>query len=170
MVILIVSSGITPGCSQSDPSPETKQPQIDLINLLTLTDAENILGEPAQLTDSSVIRKTDKVVYEGAFKATARDTSDKTRALYFLIEQYDNSSSSEKRYSFIKKANEDHEGVRVLHDVGDEAYFHSDGENFYFIMARKGGLLLTLKVNKLSPKTSLDYFNSTARRIINSRL
>jgi hypothetical protein len=171
MVILLVFAGITPGCTQSDSSAgRTKHSQNDLIKLISLSDAEKILGEPAQLTDSSVTSKADAVVYEGAYKATGKDTTLKIRALYFVIEQYNNSSPAEKRYSFIKTANADHEGIRVLKDVGDEAYFHSDGENFCFIMARKGGLLLTLKVNKLSSKTSIDQFHSIARRIINSSL
>jgi len=166
VTFLLFTGVVTPGCTQSGSSVNSRQSEVDLISLITLSDAENILGEPVQLTDSSITSKADALVYEGAYKATAKDTSGRARALYFVIEKYNDSSPAEKRYSFIKTANADHEGVRVLGDVGDEAYFHSDGENFCFIMARKGGLLLTLKVNKLSPKTSLDHFNSVARRIV----
>ena len=110
---------------------------ISLSDLFTLPDAEKILGEPAHLADSSTAHREDALVYQCSYKANSEDVkSKKTGVVYFLVEQYNKVSSAQKKYSFIKTANENH-GIKVLNDLGDEAYFHTDGENFYFIMARK---------------------------------
>lgn len=89
----------------------------------------------------------------------------KTGAVYYLFEQYEDVSSAHEQYSFIKTANEDHEGVKVLHNIGDEAYFHSDYQNFYFIIVRKGEKMFNMKVNKITSRTSLNEFNLVARNL-----
>ncbi|HKR03032.1 MAG TPA: hypothetical protein VJY62_00245 [Bacteroidia bacterium] len=170
-------------CVQTTKSVENKDPQIQspantgssIANqdskpvtpdkLLTLPDAEKILGQPAHLADSSSGRDHNIFTYQCAYKANAEDTiSGKTGALYFLAEHYSNVSDARKKYSFIKTANENH-GIKVLHDLGDEAYFHSDGRNFYFIMVRKGMRVFNMKVNKITSATSLDEFNIIAKHI-----
>lgn len=134
-------------------------------NLFTLSDAEKILGEPAHLTDSSSSMKGEVSRYTCAYFANTKDLkSKKTGAIYFLIEKFAVLSSAKEKYSFTKSANEDH-GIKVLHDIGDEAYFHSDQQNFYFIMVRKGSSVFNMKVNKLTSNTSLDEFNRIAKKI-----
>ena len=135
-------------------------------NLFTLTDAEKIIGQSAHLTDSSTKDDGDVLIYRCSYKANVEEVkTQKTGAVYFLVEQYNQISSAEKKYSSIKTANENHEGVKVLDDMGDEAYYHSDGENFYFIMVRKGTRVFNMKVNKITSTTSLDEFNLIAKRI-----
>ena len=150
---------------------EVNQPDssIYLNKLFTLSDAEKILGEQASLTDSSTTIKGNILTYSCAYLANAKDSkSGKIGSIYFLFEKYDEISSAKKEYSSIKAANENHEGVKVLHDIGDEAYFHSDGQNFYFIMVRKGQNVFNMKVNKITSKTSLDEFNLIAKNITNA--
>jgi len=72
------------------------------------------------------------------------------------------------KYHDIKTANEDHEGITTLTDLGDEAYFHTDSENFYFIMVRKGVIVFNMKVNKITSLTSRDEFNNVAQVITDS--
>jgi hypothetical protein len=134
-------------------------------NLFTLSDAEKILGEQAHLKDSSSTIKGDTFTYLCAYCADAKDLkSGKTGCIYFLVEQYAQLSSAREKYSFIKTANEDH-GIKVLYDIGDEAYFHTDSQNFYFIMVRKGTIVFNMKVNKITSNTSLDEFNRIAKKI-----
>ena len=138
---------------------------LSLNSLLTLSDAEKILGEPAHLDDSSNQYKEDALVYQCSYKANSEDAKSKrTGSLYFLVEQYKEVASAQKKYSFIKTANENH-GIKVLHHLGDEAYFHSDGENFYFVMVRKGKKVFNMKVNKITSTTSLEAFNAIAEKI-----
>ncbi|MCU7549987.1 hypothetical protein OCK74_12715 [Chitinophagaceae bacterium LB-8] len=142
------------------------QSSIRLRNLFTLPDAERILGEKAHLSDSALTIKEDTLAYKCAYTANATDQkTGKTGNIYFMVEQFAKVSIAQYIYSSIKRANENHEGVKVLHDLGDEAYFHSDRQNFYFILVRKGEKLLRMKVNKTTSATSLDEFNSIARNI-----
>jgi hypothetical protein len=134
-------------------------------NLLTLSDAEKIVGEPAHLSDSSTTTKAGDLVYSCAYTANSKDNkTGKTGVIYFLFEHYKQVASAQKKYTFIKTANENH-GIKVLEGLGDEAYFHTDGENFYFIMVRKGAKVFNMKVNKITSTTSLDAFNLVAKKI-----
>jgi hypothetical protein len=138
---------------------------VTLDNLVTVDDVEKIMGEPLHLSDSTTKHAADATTYQCAYKANAEDPkSKKTGAIYFLFEEYDQVSSAQKKYSFIKTANQNH-GIKTLHDLGDEAYFHTDSENFYFVMVRKGARVFNMKVNKITSTTSLDEFNRIAKNI-----
>ena len=145
---------------------DQSQSSINTTNLFTLPDAEKILGEKAHLTDSSSSLKVDTFEYRSTYTANVKDRkTGKTGIIYFLVEKYASVSIAEKVYSDIRTGNEKHEGFKILHDMGDEAYFHSDGENFYFILVRKGERMLRMKVNKTTSTTSLDEFNLIAKNI-----
>ena len=148
-------------------------------NLFTLSDAEKILGEPAHITDStskikgedvkyidsmSIIKK-DASIFSCSYMSNSKDIkTEKTGTVYFLCEQYPQVSLAQKVYSFYKTANENN-GIEILHNIGDEAYFHSDKQNFYFIMVRKDKIVFNMKVNKITSKTSLEEFNLLAKKI-----
>lgn len=134
-------------------------------SLLTLSDAEKIMGEPLHLTDTATNHHSGLLTYHCAYKANAEDIkSKKTGAIYFLIEYYNQVVSAQKKYTSIKTANQNH-GIKVVDDLGDEAYFHTDRENFYFIMVRKGMKVFNMKVNKITSTTSLEEFNLIAKKI-----
>ena len=145
----------------SDQAYELVQPG----NLLVLSDAEKILGESAHMIDSSS-QQNDKVTTTHlAYRANAEDSnSKKTGVVYFLLEEFNELAEAQKKYKFIKDANEAH-GIEVRKDLGDEAYFHTDNENFYFIMVRKGLNVFNMKVNKITSKTSLEEFNLVSGNI-----
>ncbi|MEW6469779.1 MAG: hypothetical protein AB1458_12685, partial [Bacteroidota bacterium] len=135
-----------------------------LSRVFTLNDAEKTLGQPCQLSDSSTQRTATALLYKCSYKADTT-VKGKTGNIYLMIERYDKQADAQQKYSSIKKSNADHQGVKTLSGLGDEAYFHSDEENFCFIMARKGNYVLTMKVNKLTALTSVSEFNSIAKRI-----
>lgn len=133
--------------------------------LFSLQDAEKILGEPAQLGDSATNIKNGIVIYSCSYIAKANDMeTGKNGAIYFMLEEYVQIDSVKKTYSSIKTSNE-HSGIKTLNDLGDEAYFHSDNENFYFILVRKGTKMVRMKVNKITTNTSLEEFNAIAVKI-----
>jgi hypothetical protein len=151
--------------ASASPGHEQKTEGNLLNNLFVLSDVEKILGEPAHLTDSSSTNKENISRYYSAYFANEKDSkSGKTGAIYFLVEEYPELSAAQKRYSFIKNANKKN-GIKELQNLGDEAYFHSDQENFYFVMVRKGKIVYNMKVNKITSKTSLEQFNLVARKI-----
>ena len=132
------------------------------------SDAEKILGDSAFLSDSSSLIKKDTLERKTAYTALSKDQQkDKTGVVYFMIEQYSREASAKNAYNSIKVANENYEGIKTLHDMGDEAYFHSDGRNFYFILVRKGNIMFRIKVNKITSRTSLNEFNLISKKISN---
>jgi hypothetical protein len=136
-----------------------------LRDLITLSEAEEIMGERMLLADSSTTKENDGQVYKCAYKAYTEDPkSRKTGSIYFLAQVYNDTSSAKQRYTFIKTANEGH-GIKVLEGLGDEAYFHTDKENFYFVMVRVGTTVFNMKVNKITSTTSLDAFNRVTVQI-----
>ena len=180
---LIISANLFLGCGHlnSDNVSEKKEPTTDTIPItkssyqtnsffdkvyFSKSDAEKILGEKAYLSDSSSTIKKDTLEIKRAYTANSKDQkTGKTGVIYFMIEKYDQESSAKAAYNFIKVANESHEGVKTIHDMRDEAYFHSDRKNFYFILARKGKLMFRIKVNKITSHTSLNEFNLISKKI-----
>jgi hypothetical protein len=143
----------------------TKQP-VQLNDLFSRQDAEKILGEPAHIGDSAVHTGGDIAEISCSYQANSADAkTGKTGNIYFMYEEYQHPADAHKVYSSIKTANEGHEGINVLEGLGDEAYFHTDGENFYFILARKGRKMFRLKVNKVTAHTSLAEFNLYAQKL-----
>jgi len=134
--------------------------------LFTQQHAEKILGEAVMLKDSSTQITKSVSTFSCSYSALAMDTvSGKTGVVYVMFQQFSKASDAEKTYTSIKKDNEGHEGVETIKDLGDEAYFHSDHQNFYFILVRKAGKVFRMKVNKITSHTSQSDFNSVAREI-----
>lgn len=134
--------------------------------LFRKADAEKILGEAAELTDSTHSDTHGVIIFSLAYKALKKEPkSGKTGNIYYMLEEYDTLESAKRTYDFIRTGNM-HNGINDLKEVGDEAYFHTDNTNFYFILARKGKRMIRMKVNKTTGNTSLDEFNRIARRIV----
>ena len=146
-------------------APPPPDDSIPKSQVMSLADAEKILGERAHETERAAEIKDDTSFYRCTYMADIIDTkTGKTGAIYFMIEKYRNELAAQKNYSSIKAANENH-GIKVLDKLGDEAYFHSDRKNFYFILVRKGKKMFRIKVNKITSHTSLDEFNSFAGKL-----
>jgi hypothetical protein len=82
-----------------------------------------------------------------------------------MLEVYGDEADARDSYQSIYRSNEDHDGVEVMDGLGDEAYFHSDSENFCFILVRKANRMLRMKVKKLTSRTSLPEFHAVTREI-----
>ena len=131
----------------------------------TLRHAEEILGEKAELTDSSTEARGGAITTSLTYMATSKDTtSGKTGALYVMFENYNVLKAAKDMYSSIKTANEKN-GIETITGLGDEAYYHSDNRNFCFIMLRSGNKILRMKVNKLTSKTSIEAFRKVAAEL-----
>jgi hypothetical protein len=178
--IIFIATALTfMSCSQAAISNKEKQqdqPKNDAVHQieessghsqgLTLSDAQKILGEPAHLKDSTPTIKGAVAIY--AYVANSIDSkTGKTGSLYFTCERWDQVAPAKSKYAATKAANEA-QGIQVLDTLGDEAYFHTDGTAFYFIMVRKGARLFNIKVNKITSNTSLDEFHRIAKKIADS--
>jgi hypothetical protein len=156
-LILLLTSISLLGCTTTQntlvPSNATKiswNPEV----ILTLIDAERILGEGAHLRETLSYLDGSTKVYTSTYLSNNRDEkSGKTGALYYMIEEYENIESARLAYESIRAANENAVGVVPLSGVGSEAYFHSDGENFLFVLIRNENFMIRMKVNKVTSHT-----------------
>src|SRR5829696_181715 len=135
--------------------------------LLTLTDAEKIMGEPAKLTCNTFMKKGDTMEYKCDYTALSQDAiTGKTGKLYFMYEIYGRVAAAANAYAAIYQANSRHQGVEVVSGLGNEAYYHSDQTGFYFFLVRKNEKMVRLKLNKVTSNSSVVEFKEVTRRIV----
>jgi hypothetical protein len=135
--------------------------------LLTLTDAEMIMGEQVKLTGNTFIKKGDTLEYKCDYTAISQDViTSKTGKLYFMYEIYDGVAAAANAYSSIYQANRKHKGAEIVSGLGDEAYYHSDQTGFYFVLVRKDKKMFRLKLNKVTSHSSETAFKEVVRRIV----
>jgi hypothetical protein len=132
--------------------------------LLTKEDAEKIMGETLKLSDSVSAFANGVSSYRCSYSPVSDTRDDKAGKIYFLYESYFQLALAQKKYSATRTANKPN-GIQDLEGVGEEAYFHSDNVNFYFIMIRKGNKVISMKVNKITPAASLPEFHRISRKI-----
>jgi hypothetical protein len=138
----------------------------DMNAIFTKTDAEKILGEPARFSDSATRTVADTIIFQSSYTAVASDKkSGKTGNVYFMYEQYKDASTAHDLLAYYQKANKKN-GAESVAGMGDEAWSHTDGQNFYFIMVRKGNKMMRMKVNKVTANTSLTAFKVVAKEVV----
>jgi hypothetical protein len=171
-VYVLVVTGLLSNCAKSSSNEDTEPCtiQADSIALaskqLPLSDAEKIMGEPASLTCNTFIQRTSTLEYKCTYTAHAEDAgTGKTGKLYFMSEVYNEEDAAKAAYSESYQANRKHEGVEIVPGLGDEAYYHSDGRNFYFFLVRTDKKMFRLKLNKITSHSSVTDFKEVARLI-----
>ena len=136
-------------------------------DLLSLKDAEKIFGESGKKTESITESKDNLKIHKTAYRADAKDPkSGREVNLYFMYEEYKYDSAAKRVYNEIKTGNQTHEGFQVWKGIGDEAYYHTDGTNFYFVLARKGPKMIRMKLNKVTSKSSEAEFKKISEKIV----
>src|SRR5262245_1923716 len=117
-IVLIMVLAVLESCQPSgqtihptDHQPIDWKPQ----TLLTLAQAQSILGEKAHLSEHSSFVENAILTYTNAYMADTVDkTSGKTGTLYFMLEEYPNVESAASSYRSILDANKAHTGVQIL--------------------------------------------------------
>jgi hypothetical protein len=101
------------------------------------------MGESAALTCNTFIQRDGTLEYRCGYTALSQDDrTGKTGKLYFMSEVYTTEDAAKNAYTEIYQANRRHEGVEIVPGLGDEAYYPSDGTNFYFFLVRKDKKML----------------------------
>jgi hypothetical protein len=135
--------------------------------LFTPLDAQQILGEPAHLSDSATMAIRDTFRFRCTYTADNKERqTEKTVNVYFMYEHFSKEATAKNLYTLFKTSNENAPGMKALDTLGDEAFFQSDEHNFALIIARKGNKLLRIKVNKLTARTSSNALLESAMRIV----
>jgi hypothetical protein len=137
----------------------------DMANLFPADQASRILGRKAQIQDSA-FSNDDILSYKSSFTdSVGSHAMPPFGKVYFMYEEYRDDSLAHISYMKIKTANEEH-GIKDLVNFGDEAYFHTDGDHFYFILARKGKRMIRMKVSTLTSFTSKTAFLEIVSSIV----
>jgi hypothetical protein len=151
----------------SDPCIISSDSLAIAIKLLTLSSAERIMGEQANLTCNTFFKKGDTLEYKCDYTALLKEEkSSKIGKLYFMYEVYSGTVKAKNAYSAIYQANKMHEGVKIETGLGDEAYYHTDGTGFYFYLVRKNQKMFRMKLNKITSHSSESEFKKVAKLIV----
>ena len=132
--------------------------------LITKSDAEKILGEPATLIANTVEQKRTVTIYRCTYRIVSNPDTNTTSNLYYLYEEYTNTAYAKKTYSDIVSGNRNASGQKEV-SIGDEGYFHTDGKNFDLIIVRKQNKIIRMKVNKITKTTSMEELQNVAKQI-----
>ena len=119
------------------------------------SDAERILGLPAKETDHLSKQKDGVSRFECTFTATENANAESVSHLYYIYEQYKSATQAHDVYQGILSANRGMPGQKQLDTLGDEAWLHTDSENFDLLIFRKNNHMVRVKINKITDKTSL---------------
>ena len=173
-VYILVVAGLlsNSNCAKSSASNEDTACTIQADSIaiaskqLILSDAEKIMGESAVLTCNTFVQRDVTLEYKCDYTALSQDDrTGKTGKLYFMSEVYATEDAAKTAYTEIYEANRRHDGVEIVPGLGDEAYYHSDGTNFYFFLVRKDKKMFRLKLNKITSHSSVTDFKEVARLI-----
>lgn len=132
--------------------------------LITKSDAEKILGEPASLISNTVEQKRTVTIYRCTYRILSNPDTNTTSNLYYLFEEYTNAAYAKKTYSDIVAGNRNASGQKEV-SIGDEGYIHTDGKNFDLIIVRKENKIIRIKINKITKTTSMDELQNVAKKI-----
>lgn len=134
---------------------------------ITNEEASRILGEPCHETATESTSQAFGHQFKSTFTAkSSSEKQSKTVALYYMFESYKDETSAKNAFAIFRESNEDSKGFELLNNLGDEAFFHTDNENFCLTIARKNNELIRLKVNKLTKKTSTSELKKVAENLL----
>lgn len=132
---------------------------------LSVGDAEKILGARAKQIESSSEERNHIVRHKCTYAGQVIPESKQISNLYYVFERYSDPVSAHKTYTDILTGNESMAGQTVLNTIGDEAWFHTDKENFCLLIFRKKNIVVRIKVNKLTSQTSTKALQDICKRI-----
>ena len=156
-------------CQQASQSQTSATKPAQVSACINKSTAEKIMGQSAKLTQNSTERKPMLMSYKCTYTALQPDAkSNRPIALYYQFDAYDTEAEASKTYKGILESNRQMEGLKILEGFGDEAYSHSDKQNFCMVIARKGSKLLRIKLNKLTEKSSVAELERIAKIVINN--
>ena len=145
---------------------------ISLINyaqtcsLISQQEAEKILGRPAHLSAHTTETRDHILQHRCTYTANDQETDRERQSnLYYMLEEYENSSDAEKSFKNLLSKNAGMQGLSALKGFGDEAIIQTDNDHFQLIIVRKSAKMIRLKVNKVTKTTSLDELKRVTKKI-----
>jgi len=137
--------------------------------LLTQSDAEKILGQPARLTQDVSLLKGDVRQCMCAYSGASTDQSTgQGSVLFFALEEKEANASAEQAKQVLvstKEANEHDTEILDLKGIGDEAFLLSNDSSSHLIMARRGAIIMRLQVKRAAGPKSLEETKAFAEKV-----
>lgn len=161
LLLTLVSASVLSLNCQTKAADEKIKP----CKFLSFAAAEKILGAPVELVTNSWNFANDKTKFDCNYRIVETDkASGRETNLFFTLEESASEERAREIYADIWQSNKNHAGIETLSEIGDEAYAHGDGRNFYFVMARKGKFTIRLKINKTAETTSFEQLKAFAKK------
>ncbi|QKJ32314.1 hypothetical protein HQ865_21980 [Mucilaginibacter mali] len=136
---------------------------------ISLAEAEKVLGEPAVLLNNTTSEKDGIRESNCGYAAkTADPEKHVTGSVYVTVKQYPSAAAAQKAYTDIVVANRMMAGQEKV-AIGDEGYYHTDGEHFHLFIFRKDREMAAMKINKITSKTSLPELRKLAEAMAGKR-
>jgi hypothetical protein len=124
--------------------------------ILTLPEAEKIMGEPMKLNDSSSSYANGIHSFQCSYFGFVKDSATGFEGrLYYMYEDYDKESEAHKVYEGFRISNEKNSPLKNF-AVADEGYYQVPPGPPPFILARKGTRLYRFKINKSTINSSVE--------------
>jgi hypothetical protein len=139
-------------CVFQNAAAETAAAKPYACNFFTYANAEKLLGQKLTAADSDEMAENGSRRWGCTFSTTAGESGPR---LFFLLIKDASEEAARAEFEKVRASNKKHAGFEEWPEVGDEAVVHTDGQNFQFLMARKGANTIRVKVAN-SKDVSLD--------------
>ncbi len=137
--------------------------------ILILDDAQKVIGDSCILSENKREIINGVLTYHCAYTSVQPSIATRKSSLLTLhLEDYQNDETASKAYAIIRKSLQSSKGLKVVRNLGDEAYFHTDGVNrhFAFVFVRQHNRLMRLRLTNLGPNASFPALMELSRKII----
>jgi hypothetical protein len=136
---------------------------------LSLEDAQKVIGDSCMLSENKREMLNGILTYHCAYTSIQPSVATRKPSLLTLhLEDYQNDEDASRAYAVIRKSLQSSKGLKVVRNLGDEAYFHTDGVNrhFAFIFVRQHNRLMRLRLTNLGANASFPALMELSRKII----
>jgi hypothetical protein len=121
-------------------------------HFFSYANAEKLLGQNITATDTDEAAKNGSRRWGCTFSTASGEVGPR---LFFMLIKDASEEAAKTEFESIRKSNKKHTGFEEWPGVADEAVVHTDGQNFQFLMVRKGPSTIRIKVSN-SKDISLD--------------
>jgi len=121
-------------------------------SFLTTANAALILGANVKAEENKYVEADQNQKWGCRFTVDGA-MDDKSPKLHFGLWRSKTEGAAMEEFATVKTSNEKLAGFEMWPGVGDEAFVHTDGSNFQFILVRKGASSIRIKIN---PMTGVD--------------
>jgi hypothetical protein len=126
--------------------------------------AAKIIGTRVRGEDAGMTEDEKDRAWRCTFVAADENSIASSPKLHFMLLKSTSIDAAISSFAELRSSNAKLQGFEEWPGVGDEAVVHTDGKGFQFVMIRKGGYTIRLKVNPVNG-ASLDVVKDVAAEL-----